>query len=108
MSYGLVQPTRIGQKCHHPNDNGSANSVDTVKKFFGDERWKVLTMPSLFLWLQSDSEAEAAIAGETICKQRGHFNSILMRDGTDEDAGVMLMVFPAFPMVGTVHVQTPM
>ena len=49
MSYGLVQPTRIGQKCHHPNDNGSANSVDTVKKFFGDERWKVLTMPSLFL-----------------------------------------------------------
>jgi hypothetical protein len=31
------------------NDNGAANSVDTVKKFFGVERWQELTMPSLFL-----------------------------------------------------------
>jgi len=28
------------------NDNGSANSVDTVKKFFDVERWQVLQCPS--------------------------------------------------------------
>jgi len=31
-----------------------------------------------------------------------------MREGTDEHVEVVMMVFPTFPMVGIVHVQTPM